>query len=77
MAGHGHGLGLLRQTLERVDVDDVPAYLEASNPANVALYEQYGFRRHAVFAVPHGGPEVTTMWRPRRSEQPYRQGAPR
>jgi GNAT superfamily N-acetyltransferase len=60
--GKGLGLALLKQTLIRADDDDRPAYLEASNPANVPLYERYGFRPRASFTLP-GGPEVTTMWR--------------
>ena len=41
----------------------MPAYLEASNPANVALYARYGFDVFASFTLPQGGPEVITMWR--------------
>ncbi len=65
--GKGVGLALLKQTLTRADEDDVPAYLEASNPANVALYERYGFRPRSTFTLP-GGPEVTTMWREARGQ---------
>jgi len=60
--GRGLGLALLNQTLTCADEDDVPAYLEASNPANIALYERYGFRPHSTVTLP-AGPEVTTMWR--------------
>jgi hypothetical protein len=42
----------------------MPAYLESSNPANVALYVRYGFEPHATIAIPHDGPTITTMWRP-------------
>jgi GNAT superfamily N-acetyltransferase len=60
--GHGYGLGLLADNLRMVDEHGMPAYLEASNLANVPLYERYGFveleRVH-----PAGGPEVATMWR--------------
>jgi ribosomal protein S18 acetylase RimI-like enzyme len=61
--GHGHGLGLLADNLTAIDAAGRPAYLEASNPANVALYERYGFEVVTTCAIP-GGPEVTTMWRP-------------
>jgi GNAT superfamily N-acetyltransferase len=64
--GHGYGLDLLAQTLTVVDDADMPAYLEASNPANVALYQRYGFELYGSFILPGGGPEVATMWRPRR-----------
>ncbi|MGY9080371.1 MAG: hypothetical protein ACKVKB_06210 [Candidatus Nanopelagicales bacterium] len=41
----------------------MPAYLEASNPANIPLYQRYGFEQVGEFAVAEG-PTVTTMWRP-------------
>jgi ribosomal protein S18 acetylase RimI-like enzyme len=62
--GHGHGLQLLADTLVDVDAARMAAYLEASNPANVALYERYGFERFGAFQLPAHGPTVTTMWRP-------------
>ena len=60
--GHGYGLALLADNLRRIDEEAMPAYLEASNPANLPLYERYGFRQVGSFALP-GGPEVPTMWR--------------
>lgn len=62
--GHGYGLGLLGENLRRIDDLGLPAYLEASNPGNVALYERYGFRVLTRFSPPPDGPVVTTMWRP-------------
>jgi len=41
--GQGLGGALLAETLERVDQDHLPAYLESSNPRNVPLYERHGF----------------------------------
>jgi hypothetical protein len=67
--GHGYGLRLLADTLTVVDSSDQPAYLEASNPVNVGLYERYGFERFGSFTLPDGGPTVTTMWRRRASER--------
>jgi ribosomal protein S18 acetylase RimI-like enzyme len=61
--GRGHGLGLLEQNLLRIDATGMPSYLEASNPANVALYERYGFAVRDSFKLPADGPEVFTMWR--------------
>lgn len=61
--GRGVGLGLLAENLRVIDEEGAPAYLEASNPANVPLYERYGFRHVGSFAVPNGGPEVVRMWR--------------
>ena len=67
--GHGYGLRLLAETLKVVDAEDMPAYLEASNPANVALYQRYGFELYGSFALPDGGHDVPTMWRRRQSER--------
>ena len=61
--GRGHGLGLLAENLRLIDEARVPAYLEASNTVNVALYERYGFVVRDSFTVPGGGPQVVTMWR--------------
>ncbi len=66
--GHGHGLGLLAANLALVDAEGAPAYLEASNPANVALYERYGFELAGSFELPDGGPTVHTMWRAPKSQ---------
>jgi ribosomal protein S18 acetylase RimI-like enzyme len=62
--GNGYGLALLAECLTVVDAAGMPAYLEASNPVNVGLYERYGFERYGEFTIPDG-PSVTTMWRPR------------
>jgi ribosomal protein S18 acetylase RimI-like enzyme len=62
--GNGYGLGLLADTLALIDEAAMPAYLEASNPANVALYRRYGFDVRSSFQLPADGPEVVTMWRP-------------
>jgi len=64
--GRGHGFGLLEANLRMVDAERSPAYLEASNPANVPLYERYGFAVHGEFSFPGGGPTVVTMWRDAR-----------
>jgi ribosomal protein S18 acetylase RimI-like enzyme len=62
--GHGYGLALLADCLREIDERAMPAYLESSNHANVALYARHGFEPHGVIAIPNGGPEITTMWRP-------------
>jgi ribosomal protein S18 acetylase RimI-like enzyme len=61
--GRGYGLGLLAGNLRLIDEAGMPAYLEASNPANVALYERHGFEVRSSFKLPGDGPEVFTMWR--------------
>lgn len=63
--GEGLGTRLLREDLERVDADRLPAYLESTNPANIPRYEALGFRAMGEFAAP-AGPTITTMWREAR-----------
>jgi GNAT superfamily N-acetyltransferase len=65
--GRGIGLGLLADNLREIDLLGMPAYLEASNPANVPLYERYGFDVLSSFRLPDG-PEVFTMWRGARPD---------
>ncbi|BEP12724.1 GNAT family N-acetyltransferase [Acidothermaceae bacterium B102] len=65
--GKGLGLQLLEDTLALADEDGVGAYLEASNPVNVALYARYGFRPHSSFVVSPDVAPVTTMWRDPRT----------
>jgi GNAT superfamily N-acetyltransferase len=62
--GEGLGMLLLADNLARVDAERAPAYLESSNPANLARYESLGFAPHGSFETPDGSREVTTMWRP-------------
>ncbi len=64
-AGRGLGTALLRENLARIDAERLPAYLESTNPANLARYEALGFARVDEFAPPDG-PTITTMWRPAR-----------
>jgi len=60
--GHGYGSAMLRAVLGRGDRDGVPAYLEATSPDNVRLYERHGFQVTAELAVA-GGPSLWAMWR--------------
>ena len=39
----GLGAALMKYVLEKVDAEGLPAYLEPSNPANMALYQRHGF----------------------------------
>ena len=54
---------LLRSRLKYCDQDGLPAYLEASKPDSLPLYEHFGFRRTADLAMPEGAPVITAMWR--------------
>jgi GNAT superfamily N-acetyltransferase len=58
----GVGTALLARSLEAVDADRLPAYLESSNPRNVPLYERHGFAVVGSIDLP-GGPSLTPMWR--------------
>jgi GNAT superfamily N-acetyltransferase len=61
--GQGVGGALLRSRLDRCDAAGIPAYLESSKPANVPLYERFGFTASGRLKLPPGAPEVTPMWR--------------
>ncbi|MGW2182870.1 GNAT family N-acetyltransferase [Streptomyces sp. NPDC001732] len=63
--GHGLGMRLLADSLERVDALGAPAYLESSNPSNLARYASVGFSARDRITTPTGH-VVTTMWRPGR-----------
>ena len=56
--GCGYGSALLRHALERCDLDRLPAYLEATNPRNKALYERHGFEAFGVIQTGSSPP----MW---------------
>ena len=64
-SGRGIGSELIRDNLARIDAERMPAYLESTNPANLARYEALGFRRRSEFGPP-GGPVITAMWRQAR-----------
>ena len=56
---------MMEPVLTRGDLDGIPAYLESSNPRNVAFYERQGFEIRSEFH-PDGGPLITGMWRDAR-----------
>jgi GNAT superfamily N-acetyltransferase len=65
--GTGVGAAVLAPMLGRCDREGVPAYLESSNPRNVAFYARHGFETQGVVPLPEGAPPITRMWRePRR-----------
>ena len=63
--GRGLGMGLLTQSLARIDRLGAAAYLESSNPANNKRYESVGFTARDEITL-GSGHVVTTMWRPAR-----------
>jgi ribosomal protein S18 acetylase RimI-like enzyme len=65
-AGRGIGTALIRGNLARIDAEGMPAYLESTNPANIARYEALGFALTGEFG-PMGGPVIATMWREART----------
>jgi ribosomal protein S18 acetylase RimI-like enzyme len=65
LQGKGYGSALLVSGLKRCDDEHVAAYLEATNPANIPLYERFGFR--VIGAIQAGSsPTITPMFRPAR-----------
>ncbi len=65
MQGRGLGSRLLEATLAVCDGAGQPAYLEATTPRNVALYERYGFERTGTIQA-GTSPLVVPMVRPPR-----------
>jgi ribosomal protein S18 acetylase RimI-like enzyme len=63
--GAGIGSILLRQGLARADSEEMPAYLEATDPRNAMLYARHGFEVTGIVLAP-GYPQIITMWRPAR-----------
>lgn len=61
--GTGRGSALLRAVLDDCDAVGVPAYLEATNDRNRALYRRHGFVDRDPLPLPAGGPPLYPMWR--------------
>jgi GNAT superfamily N-acetyltransferase len=61
--GHGYGAALLNPVLERCDAERLPAYLEASTPRNLALYQRHGFEVVEECRYAKDGPPLWRMWR--------------
>ncbi len=60
--GRGVGSALLKHTLAMIDADGADAYLEASNPALIPLYERHGFEVVGMIQV-GDAPPLAPMWR--------------
>lgn len=63
-AAHGQGIGsaILESVLGQADHDGMPAYLEASCPENLKLYERHGFVTMDELTV-SDCPALYPMWR--------------
>lgn len=61
----GVGWRLMHHALRRVDRDGLPAYLEATSPMNVPLYERLGFERLGTIQAGDSAPLVPMLRRPR------------
>lgn len=65
--GNGYGQALLRHNLALIDAVGAGAYLESSNPRNIAMYERQGFRVIQQVTGPSGCPSFAGLWRDARS----------
>jgi ribosomal protein S18 acetylase RimI-like enzyme len=61
--GNAYGQALLRHNLALIDEEGASAYLESSNPRNIAMYERHGFRVVHRVSGPAGCPDVAGLWR--------------
>lgn len=62
--GHGFGAALVQEVLDRDGVRPWPAYLETTNPRNIAWYRRFGFEVEEELRPMAHGPGIWTMRRP-------------
>jgi ribosomal protein S18 acetylase RimI-like enzyme len=67
--GQGIGTALLRTTLEQIDEEGSPAYLESSKERNVSLYARFGFEVIDLHRSRVGSPPIWRMWREPRAPE--------
>lgn len=60
--GGGFGSALLKHALAICDEQQLPAYLEATSPTNIRLYQRHGFEARGTIEV-GGSPPITPMFR--------------
>ena len=65
--GQGIGTSLMRFALEKCDEQNLPAYLESSNPRNITLYQRFGFEIVGLIRAGGSPPMFPMMRRPRVS----------
>jgi GNAT superfamily N-acetyltransferase len=74
----GIGTALLRHQHAVLDRTAAPAYLEANDTRNRALYARLGYTGLGAPVTVHGGPPVWPMWRhPHPAPAPNESGTPR
>jgi GNAT superfamily N-acetyltransferase len=64
--GQGWGAALMQHALARCDRENLPAYLESSNPRNVPFYERLGFKLLGTIQVGSSPPIFPMLRRPRQ-----------
>ncbi len=64
--GRGIASELLRRVLNACDEQDTLAYLEATSPRNVRLYERHGFEALGLIQVANSPPIVPMLRKPMR-----------
>lgn len=61
--GQGIGTALISRVLRKCDQEQVPAYLENSNPDNLPFYRGHGFEVLQKIAFAKDAPPLWLMWR--------------
>lgn len=64
--GRGLGTALMEAATARIDADGRPAWLESSNPRNIAFYQRFGFEIVGEIRT-ETSPVLTPMLRPGRA----------
>lgn len=57
----GFGSALMAEALGRCDQEQMPAYLESSNPANTTFYRRLGFEPLGVIRAGHSPPMIPML----------------
>jgi GNAT superfamily N-acetyltransferase len=63
--GKGYGSALMQHVIGQCDRDRLPAYLEASKPANVTFYERHGFEVISTIQIGASPPIFPMVRNPR------------
>ncbi|GEM_PF-139339 len=71
--GRGVARQLLERTLERCDIEGLPAWLETTEKATAGLYERFGFE---TIAAIDGGMVLPGLWVMRREPRPHTHSQP-